>query len=402
MKILHTADWHIGKQLLKEDLVEDHRLFFKFLLKTIEDKQVDVVLVSGDIFDLANPSNQSKKLYLDVLGQMKKVRPNIKVIITAGNHDSISYLESSKQILSLLDIEVVGDLYDVVILPIEGQDGEKVAIVPIPFLHDRVLRQGTEMASDEERIEAVREGLFKVFESWSKKAKEEYVDYKIIGMGHLFAQGASISESERHIQIGNLAGVTAARFDGLFDYLALGHIHKPQKLTDRVRYAGSPIALSFSERKDQKTLVLLHVTKEGIEKEIIEIPKIRDLIKFSGTLDDVISKLLSFKNTALLTAFAELDVREENVDPSIVLNLKTIETTFESSEVKIVKSRISFTQQEVGLNKIATGGVLIEDLQPFDVFIKKLDGMKFNPEDRKQTIEAFHALLDDVQNADRE
>ena len=230
MKILHTADWHLGKQLLKEDLKQDHELFFEFLIETIVSQEVDVLLVTGDIFDYANPSNESKRSYLDLLFRLKNLG-KIKIIITAGNHDSISYLESAKSVLSLLDITIVGDLETVDLVPLMEDNLVKAIVIPVPFLSDRVLRHGAEMTNQEEKINIIKESLMEVFTTWSLKAKELYPGIPIIALGHLYVQGASISESERDIQIGNQAGVAAAGFDELFDYFALGHIHKPQILT---------------------------------------------------------------------------------------------------------------------------------------------------------------------------
>ncbi|HOY13715.1 MAG TPA: exonuclease subunit SbcD [Saprospiraceae bacterium] len=399
MRILHTADWHLGKQLLKEDLKEDHELFFEFLLETIVSQEVDVLLVSGDVFDYANPSNESKRLYLDLLFKLKKLK-NIKIIITAGNHDSISYLESAKAVLSLLDITVIGDLEHVDLIPLVEDGHVKAVVSPVPFLSDRVLRRGAEMTNQEEKISIVKESLMEVFTSWSLKAKELYPEIPIIALGHLYVQGASISESERDIQIGNQAGVPAASFDALFDYFALGHIHKPQILTPRVRYSGSPIALSFSERTDNKVVILLEIAEKGIQQTSLPVPKIRDLVKFSGTLSEVIAKVEDYKPLCKLQAFVEMDVLETDENPSKLLELKTFESDFKSDTLKIIKSRLTFTGQNKAVPNF-TSGITIAELSPKEVFGKKVEATSMSDEDKEMVYLAFDELLEHVLNPEK-
>ncbi|HMS67777.1 MAG: exonuclease subunit SbcD [Saprospiraceae bacterium] len=399
MKILHTADWHLGKQLLKEDLKQDHELFFEFLIETIVSQEVDVLLVTGDIFDYANPSNESKRSYLDLLFRLKNLG-KIKIIITAGNHDSISYLESAKSVLSLLDITIVGDLETVDLVPLMEDNLVKAIVIPVPFLSDRVLRHGAEMTNQEEKINIIKESLMEVFTTWSLKAKELYPGIPIIALGHLYVQGASISESERDIQIGNQAGVAAAGFDELFDYFALGHIHKPQILTPHVRYSGSPIALSFSERKDNKVVILLEIEEKEIKQTSIPVPKIRDLVKFTGNLTEVIAKVESYQPQCKLQAFIELDVIEEIENPSKLLEMKTFEADYKSDTVKIIKSRLSFASQNITASKF-TSGITIAELSPKDVFRKKVESTSMAEADKEMVYLAFDELLEQVLNPEQ-
>ncbi|MBK8387780.1 MAG: exonuclease subunit SbcD [Saprospiraceae bacterium] len=360
---------------------------------------MDVLLVTGDIFDYANPSNESKRSYLDLLFRLKNLG-KIKIIITAGNHDSISYLESAKSVLSLLDITIVGDLETVDLVPLMEDNLVKAIVIPVPFLSDRVLRHGAEMTNQEEKINIIKESLMEVFTTWSLKAKELYPGIPIIALGHLYVQGASISESERDIQIGNQAGVAAAGFDELFDYFALGHIHKPQILTPHVRYSGSPIALSFSERKDNKVVILLEIEEKEIKQTSIPVPKIRDLVKFTGNLTEVIAKVESYQPQCKLQAFVELDVIEEIENPSKLLEMKTFEADYKSDAVKIIKSRLSFASQNITASKF-TSGITIAELSPKDVFRKKVESTSMAEADKEMVYLAFDELLEQVLNPEQ-
>ncbi|HSJ11260.1 MAG TPA: exonuclease subunit SbcD, partial [Gillisia sp.] len=146
MKILHTADWHIGKKLHKHDLAPDFDLFINWLCHTIESHEVEVLLVSGDIFDLANPSSEARKQYYRALMQLKKL--NCRLILTGGNHDSPAMLDAPRDILRELDMHVIGGLpanLEEVILPITGKSGEvEVVIAALPFLRDSDLRTAGE------------------------------------------------------------------------------------------------------------------------------------------------------------------------------------------------------------------------------------------------------------------
>ena len=188
--------------------------------------------------------------------------------------------------------------------------------------------------------------------------------------------------------------------DELFDYFALGHIHKPQILTPHVRYSGSPIALSFSERKDNKVVILLEIEEKEIKQTSIPVPKIRDLVKFTGNLTEVIAKVESYQPQCKLQAFIELDVIEENENPSKLLEMKTFEADYKSDAVKIIKSRLSFASQNITASKF-TSGITIAELSPKDVFRKKVESTSMAEADKEMVYLAFDELLEQVLNPEQ-
>lgn len=396
MKILHTADWHIGKQLHKVDLIEDHHLFFNWLLEIIKEHNVDLLLISGDIYETSNPSNESLRLYHDFLKRL--IKTDTKVVITAGNHDSISQLEATKEVLELLDVRVIGrigDDYENVIIPF---DEDKVVLAAVPFLRDREIRIASEKESIKDKEDAIRRGLAAYFQGLSSYTKETYPDMFKIGMGHLYLQGVSTSDSER--AIGNQSGVSVREFAGLFDYLALGHIHKPQIFEDgSIQYSGSPICLSFSERKNNKRVVLLDVNKGKFSYEHLSIPSFRKVKKISGTFEEVREKLTSHKDLEVtLPTLVELEVLEEEYNLDLIIKLQDLINEYGSESFKIVKDRITFRQNPASIQSLFAEGDKIEDLSPEDVFDRKIERSNLIEEDKNLIRSAFREILDTFQD----
>src|SRR5690606_340454 len=256
MKILHTSDWHLGKQLHKYDLGEDLDYFFRWLVNYIKTNNIDVLLVSGDIFDQANASQTAYKQYYDLLKQL--ITLNCKIIITGGNHDSTSVLNAPKELLKAFDISVIGGSVEdasEMFVQVE-KNGEKIVVAAIPFLKDRDIRKADTGETYATKIEQIKMGLQSYFSNINKHYTDNHSNQVFILMAHLYIQGSQISESEREIQIGNQAGIEPLIFQGIPHYVALGHIHKPQVISrsGNIHYCGSPIPLSFSEKEDCKQI----------------------------------------------------------------------------------------------------------------------------------------------------
>jgi len=313
MKILHTADWHIGKSLYKRSLEAEFNLFFEWLVDLIEVEQVDVLIVAGDIFDLANPSHHHKTLYYDMLFKIQNL--DVQIVITAGNHDSPTLLEGPKSLIHLLKIHVVGHGHqaDEQIIHISSEKGD-VTILAVPYLRDSHLGITSQGLSYEEKVKATRDALVNHYLNLSSQAKSLYPDTPIIGMGHLYVQGASTSDSEREIHIGHQAAVSVSTLESICDYLALGHIHRPQQLnkSNTVCYSGSPIPLSFSERSDQKSVQLIVVDEGHIATiQKVDIPTFRSLVRIKGPLADVKKQLGKFVGMRLSTIAYNLPGRSQ-------------------------------------------------------------------------------------------
>ncbi|MDR6561356.1 MULTISPECIES: exonuclease subunit SbcD [unclassified Arcicella] len=396
MKILHTADWHLGKKLHKYDLHEDHKLFLDWLIATIQEREIDVLLIAGDIFDLANPPAEARMLYYWFLRQM--IVQKCKIIITGGNHDSVSMLNAPKDILAMLDVIVIGgvtpDIEDQII------DLKEVIVCAIPYLRDADLRQPVEGETPSGRIEAVRNGIKNHYDQLANICHERFPGIPVIAMGHLYANGSIGSESEREIQIGNLASFEGSDFSELLDYVALGHIHRPQRVSgkEHIRYSGSPIALSFSEKSDLKVITELEVKHGKITRiEDILIPKNRLLKKISGDFEKVKSQLSSFQNECLLKAFLEIEVIEELHNPLLTRELNDIIAVFEDDNAIVLKHRISFKNEVQSTEELFYEGEHIDDINETEILKRRLEKESgLSEEHQALLMEAFTELLQKV------
>jgi DNA repair protein SbcD/Mre11 len=396
MKILHTADWHLGKKLYKQELTEEHQLFFEWLIQTIKERKIDVLLISGDVFDLSNPPTEARALYYWFLRKM--IEQKCKIIITGGNHDSASMLNAPKDILALLDVVVIGgataNIEDEII------DLGEVIICAVPYLRDMDIRQAIQAESVQGRIESVRNGIKNHYEILANLCREHHVNTPVIAMGHLYAQGSITSESEREIQIGNLAAFGEADFSETFDYVALGHIHRPQRVggKEHIRYSGSPIALSFSEKDDLKIVIELEISSGKIQKiEEIAVPKFRILKKMTGDFLKMKSFLTGFIHDSALRAFLEIEVVEELYNPLLIRELNEIVTIFDDEKTMILKHRIRFNNEVSSTDQLFHEGQNIDDINETDILTKRLEKENgLSEEHRILLMEAFTELLQQV------
>lgn len=396
LKILHTSDWHIGKQLLKVDFNEDMELFFNWLINTISSENIEILLMSGDLFDQANPSQSAMMQYYQFLKRMIPLK--CKIIITGGNHDSPQVLNAPKELLHFLDIEVIGGAPENIsnlFIPIE-KNNEKLVVAAIPFLRDKDVRKSAPGESYEDKMEQIKEGLKVYFEDVNKYYSENYSDFNYVVMAHLFAQGAQTSESEREIQIGNQAGIEAAIFGDYPDYVALGHIHKPQIVgLPHIRYSGSPISLSFSEKLDRKQVVILDIQNGKLHTETLEIPIFRRLVTFEGTLEEVKDQITKYEHKSPLTDLAELIVKEENENIIIIKELDDILSREKENGLDIVKGKLEFVNKILGTSSFMGEGENVSDFKPEQLFEKRLD-LEGNVVNRSDLVNAFKEIMEQI------
>ncbi len=361
-------------------------------------------LFPGDIFDLANPSSEARKQYYEALVKLKAL--DCKIIATGGNHDSPAMLDAPKEILKALDMEVIGGLPETLedtIIPVYNKTREiELVVAAIPYLRDADLRSGSSTSTYDDRLQAIREGIKDIFESASEICAEKHPDIPVIAMGHLFTAGSDTSESERDIQIGNQAAFNALQFGEYFSYIALGHIHKPQKVSANipVYYSGSPLPLSFSERKDEKRVLLLD-TENGWEPESIPVPAFRKLIKISGTLTEIQHKLDDLVSSKELDSLIEIDLIEDQYDAQKIYALDQLVNSFEKPGFIIVKQRAQFRNQTRGTSDLYSENEQLEDLKPKDVFLELIGNHEYEKEQKMEILSAFDEILEEVQQSEK-
>lgn len=401
MKILHTADWHIGKQLHRYGLDDDHRLFLEWLAVQIKERQIDLLLVSGDVFDTANPSNQALAQYYGFL--RKLIGTGCQVIVTGGNHDSPGVLNAPRELLRFLDVKVVGcisaDLADELI-HVQTPSGELV-VGAVPYLREVDLRRSASGQGYEERVLVVRQGIRQHYQQLADLKHEQFKNLPSVAMGHLYVNGATVSESEREIHVvGGEAAFSSEHFPAGFDYTALGHIHRPQRIADSdfTRYCGSPIMLSFSEREDAKLVLELTLENDKITQiKPLSVPKFRELRSFKGSLDEVWAALQAYTPDTALEALVEVQVEEPHYDPQILLHYELLQQEFVKAPFEIIKPRITFQNRLRGADELFVIGTAIQDLAETEVFEKRLLAENLDPATRQTLLEAFAELLQEVQ-----
>ena len=293
MRILHTSDWHIGHRLYERPRIKEHCQFLDWLLAKIKEQEVDVLLVSGDIFDTALPSSEATDLYYRFLFQLYD-ETHAHAVITAGNHDSPMRLAAPREFLRMGRIHVVGLASEpvkcVVNLPAENPS---VAIAAVPYLSESELSH-ISFETEPERAERYRERL-KAFYRQCVECMPPGLP-KIL-MGHLFVHGGEESGSERNIQIGGATAMQISDFPDDVAYVALGHLHRPHAISGAsypVQYAGSPLPLRFNEASYSKKVYLLDVPTTGdVWVEEIEIPIFKELCTVTGDVNEVISRAMS-------------------------------------------------------------------------------------------------------------
>jgi exonuclease SbcD len=267
----------------------EQKLFLDWLLKQVVELEVDVVLVAGDVFDTANPPQSAEALYYDFVADLNR-KSSASLVLIAGNHDSANQLEAPKRVLKALRTHVHGAVADdsvnrLLLLP--SADAPKVAFAMVPFLREKDLRMGKTGDKEAAVRKEIVAGITRVYEETAKAVKSAKISCPVVATGHLTVAGSSSSESERDIHIGGLGAIDSTVFPDAFAYVALGHLHRPQS-TDkagRVRYSGSPIALSFSEVDDKKEVRLLDVNAKGITQSSVPIPVFRKLVQLKTSLE---------------------------------------------------------------------------------------------------------------------
>ncbi len=248
MKFLHTADWHLGQKFKGNlDRIEEHRHVMNWMLELIRKEKIELLIVAGDIFDTPNPPNNARELYYRFLVDANKLGCQ-HIIITGGNHDSPNMLNAPKEILYAIHTHVIGKITENIeeqIIELKNKKGELEAVVAaVPFLRDRDLKSAISGETGEERIERIKEGIKNHYVKLAK-AVEPYQNKNIpiITTGHLYAKGATTSDKQDNIYIGDMENIAADDFPTIFDYVALGHLHKSQIIGKKkhIRYSGSII-----------------------------------------------------------------------------------------------------------------------------------------------------------------
>jgi len=399
MRILHTADWHLGKRLEQSERTEEHQAFLTWLIQTLQSERIDVLIVAGDIFDTGSPSNAAFEQYYGFLRQVKNTCCR-EVIIIGGNHDSISTLNAPQSLLKYFNVHIIGgvpqEFADQIIELSDEQGQLELVVCAVPFLRDRDIRLSIAGETLEERESRIKQGITDHYHRFLTHIE----DYKlnkipVIATGHLFAAGSATSDSEKEIHVGNLGQIGGDQFPKEFDYVALGHIHRPQVINkmNHIRYSGSPIPLSFSETEDKKLVIVLEFQSgEMTALTEIEVPCSRRLIRIKGSFDKVKTKLALLEDQhTLFPAWVEVQVDTE----SFIFDLEEqLNSLIEGKPfIDRLFPRQVRTRAAKNLDEQTMEAMALADLDPKTVFMKRLQA-EYQDAEQPDLLSTFHEVLE--------
>ncbi len=404
MRVLHTADWHLGHRLAGFDRMEEHRLFLQWLLQTLRDEAIDVLVVAGDVFDSAHPPQATMQYYYDFLRDLSLGQgPSCQAVIVAGNHDSPAHLDAPAGLLKTFGIHVVGSpspdpACDIIELRKgDAEDSPSVAVCAIPYLRDRDVLKVITGEAVGEREERLREGVYQYYHQMGALTNS-YRRRKIpvLATGHLTVRESSARKGEDD-QIGTLSTLQATRFPATFDYLALGHLHAPHAVGESeaedisvIRYAGAPIPMSFGEAEQTKSVVVLDFCEGRLQRcETVAIPVFRRLLRYQGDLENLPQWLAQNRAEIDDTLTPWIEVRLTDIgSPQLS---KKVQELVDDEPFEVLKV-LSEGEHGGGLSwESGEGARQLRDYTPQEVFAERLKAARI--QDDADLQETFAELL---------
>ncbi len=372
-RVLHTSDWHIGKTLFSKKRYAEFSQFLTWLLGIIEQESIDILLVSGDIFDTTTPSNKALELYYSFLAAVSRTSCR-QIVVTGGNHDSPTSLDAPKELLSSLRISVVGaarqELCEEIIV-VKNVLGQELVVCAVPYLRERDVRVVEAGQSLEEKAAAIKNGVREHYQQVVAAAlAQKAVTAPLIVMGHLFAARAvSVGDdSERELYVGTLAHIDIEELPQGVDYYAFGHLHLPQKVggSEYKRYSGAPLPLTFKEAKKSKSVIVAEFDGAGIEPRVheLEVPVFQRLLSITGELEQILGML-----HGLVASQESVWVEVEYTGLELCSELKErVEEVVQDSKVEVCRIR-NPRSLELSLQEMAQGSdIELAELEPDYVF----------------------------------
>ena len=404
MRIIHTSDWHLGQNFYGKSRAAEHHLFMQWLLDQIQQHDVDALIVAGDIFDTGTPPSYARSLYNQFIVDIQKTA--CQLIVLGGNHDSVATLGESKQLLACLNATVIpGALDDVsehVLLVHDKQQQPCAIVCALPYLRPRdlVLSQSGESSTDKQR--KLGNEIASLYEQCYAQAQtlnaQQTQPLPIIATGHLTTVGASTSESVRDIYIGSLDAFNASLFPPA-DYIALGHIHRPQKIakSEHIRYSGSPIPLSFDELSGQKSVFLVEFNQDKLaEVKAIEVPRFQAMASLKGSLAEIEKSLAEFashvpegtdakKEAQSLHAASPTWLSIEVAQQDFLSDLQTrIADITEPLAVEVLQLKRARSQRQQQIEQL--DNETLSELSVNDVFERRLAQEDFSEPEQQQRL----------------
>ncbi|MFB2831597.1 exonuclease SbcCD subunit D C-terminal domain-containing protein [Aeromonas jandaei] len=408
MKILHTADWHLGHQLHGHDRRFEHDAFLDWLTDTLKAREIDALLVAGDLFDTANPPASAWQQLYRFLARLRAEMPHLNMVLIGGNHDSPSKLDAPHELLRAFDLHLVGSISrdgngkletDRLLVPLQDKEGKIAAwCAAVPFLRSSDLRVEQLEEGQDRLIEGVRQIYAEVLAEGRARCGE---DLPLIAMGHAYLAAGQLSElSERRVLGGNQHALPAELFAGA-DYTALGHLHLAQSPADGVHYSGSPLPLSLAEANyNHRVLEVTFAGGKLTTVASIPVPRAVEMIRLpQSSLDEALNAIEAltlppcpqeaqpFLEVRLLLPKPEARIRER------------ILAAIADKPVRL--ARIS-TQYQGSGEGLADGRERrrLDELSPTEVF-RLCYQRQFEGEPEAQLVASFEEILEQVKESNQ-
>jgi exonuclease SbcD len=405
MKILHTSDWHLGHKLYGRLRYEEFTAFLQWLEKCIEEHKVETLIVAGDIFDGQTPSNRSLAMYYGFLSKLSASCCH-HIIIIGGNHDSPTLLNAPRELLHFLNIHVIGSapqsIEDELIILHDKNNGPEAIILAVPYLRDKDIRLSApgESVKDKQSkmLEGIRQHYFTLAALAREKQKQINRNIPVIATGHLFCQGGQTRQGDgvRELYVGTLVQVGLDCFPADIDYVALGHLHLPQRVAkqENRRYSGSPLAMNFSET-DQSKKVLLVDSAENMTVHEISVPCFQKLENITGDLEHILNKIadLAEKKQSILL---EIHYKGDNLIDDLQ---EQITSAVEDTQLEVL--RISNKRIYNHILKQSDEIRTLEELTPHQVFQQCLDLSEIPADQQQEMMLDFKTSLSALQNSEQ-
>ncbi|MBD2784028.1 exonuclease subunit SbcD [Xenorhabdus sp. DI] len=402
MRIIHTSDWHLGQYFFTKSRAAEHKHFLQWLIKKIVQHQVDALIIAGDIFDTGSPPSYARELYNKFIVALQPT--GCQLVILGGNHDSVATLNEAKSLLSYLNTTVIAnaETEDIAqqIKILHNREGNAGAILcAIPYLRPRDILTSQPGQSGVQKQQALQDAISEHYHRLYQQActlREQLGQpLPIIATGHLTTVGASTTDSVRDIYIGTLDAFPAQAFPPA-DYIALGHIHRPQVIgkSEHIRYSGSPIPLSFDEVEQEKSVCLVDFKSGKLDSiTLLAIPHYQPMQLIRGNLQQIEAQLQTFKEyQGERPVWLDIEVATQDYLHDIQ---KRIQTLSEGLPVEIILLRRSKSARQLSLSE--QNNETLAELSVNEVFERRLALAEIDDIAQKQRLTTlFKQTLDDI------
>lgn len=397
MRIIHTADWHLGQFFYSKSRAAEHQQFLDWLLAAIVQHQVDALIVAGDLFDTGAPPSYARELFNRFVVALQP--SGCQLIVLAGNHDSVATLNESRELLACLNTRVITSATpggEQQVLTLQQRDGTPGALLcAIPYLRPRdILRSQAGQSGRDKQLsllQAIEQHYQHCYAAAVAQREAMGSTLPIIATGHLTTVGVSKSDSVRDIYIGTLDAFPAQAFPPA-DYIALGHIHRAQRIadSDHIRYSGSPIALSFDELGREKSVFLLEFSTRLESVTPLVIPSFQPMQMLKGAMAEIEQQLTAFHTyEGDLPVWLDIEITTQEYLSDLQ---RRIEQLTDALPVEVLLVRRSRDQRQRSLARLENE--TLSELKVEEVFTRRLAlEEQLEDEQRAQLTQLFRSTL---------